>query len=143
MRTARVWIVQRDDVARRQTEGAERRPHRERRRAEMHRHVRRVRHHPPTRIEDRAREVVPLLDVRREAAAAEDDAHLVGDRGEPVVEHGERDRIQPPRAHRVSLRFDSASTTARHPGATRMVELYSRRSAGPRSTVPGGRRSRA
>ena len=85
---------------------------------------------------------MPLFDVRREAAAPEDDAHLVRDRGEPVMEDRESDRVDR-RAHRVILKFDSASTTVRHPGGTRTVELYSRSNAGPGTTAPGGKRSRA
>ena len=62
-------------------------------RAEMHRHVRRVRHQRAVVGEHRAGEVEPLLDVHRVGGVLQRDAHLLGDRHEQVVEHLEHDRI--------------------------------------------------
>ena len=62
-------------------------------RAEMHRHVRRVRHQRAVMREHRAGEVEPLLDVDRIGGVLQRDAHLLGDRHEQVVEHFEHDRI--------------------------------------------------
>ncbi len=61
--------------------------------AEMHRHVRRVRHQGAVMREHRAGEIEPLLDVHRIGGVLQRDAHLLGDRHEQVVEHLEHDRI--------------------------------------------------
>jgi hypothetical protein len=56
-----------------------------------------------------------------------------------MVQHGETYRIDRRPAHRVILKLFCASTTARQPGGTSTVELYSTKSAGPRSVVPDSR----
>ena len=53
----------------------------------------RVRDQHPVGIEDRAGEVQPLLDVDRVRGVLQRQAHLLGDRHEPVVEHLQHDRI--------------------------------------------------
>ena len=47
----------------------------------------------PSRVEDRAGEIEPLLDVHRIGGVLQRHAHLLGDRHEEVVEHLEHDRI--------------------------------------------------
>ena len=47
----------------------------------------------PSRVEDRAGEVEPLLDVDRVRGVGERHAHLLGDRHEQVVEHLEQHRV--------------------------------------------------
>ena len=95
MRAAVVGRVDHVDVARFDPalvvadDGLDRAVHR----AEMHRHVRRVRHQRAVVREHRAGEVEPLLDVHRIGGVLQRDAHLLGDRHEQVVEHLEHDRI--------------------------------------------------
>ncbi len=62
-------------------------------RAQMDRDVRRVGHQHAVRIEDRAGEVEPLLDVHGEGRVLQGQPHLLGDRHEQVVEHLEHDGI--------------------------------------------------
>jgi hypothetical protein len=59
----------------------------------MHRHVRCVGHEVPVRIEKRAGEVEPFLDVHGISRVLKRRAHLLGDVHEEVVEHFEHDRI--------------------------------------------------
>ena len=61
--------------------------------AQMHRHMRCVRHQPRLVVEDRAGEVQPLLDVHGIGGVLECHAHLLGDGHEEVVENLEKDRI--------------------------------------------------
>ena len=79
VRAAGVRIVDDGHVARRPsaTRSSTAR-HRQRRRAEVHRDVRRLRHQPPLRVEQRARVVAPLLDVRRKRRPRQRHAHLLG-----------------------------------------------------------------
>ena len=60
---------------------------------QMHRHVRRVGNEQAGRIENRAGEVEPLLDVHRIGGVLQRHAHLLGDRHEQIVEHFEHHRI--------------------------------------------------
>jgi hypothetical protein len=75
----------------------------------VHRHVRRVGDQIALRIEQRAGEVQPLLDVDRRRRVRERDAHLLRDRHEQIVEHFEQHRIDP-RADRARplQRLDSS-----------------------------------
>ena len=59
-------------------------------RAEMHRDMRRVGDEPAVAIEDGAGEVEPLLDVDRARGVLQRIAHLLGNRGEALVEHFEQ-----------------------------------------------------
>ncbi len=94
MRAAAIGVVGEHDVAGRQVgHVAQHAAHRLAHRAEVHRHVRRVRHQGPRAVEHRAREVEPLLHVDRERGAAQHGAHLFGDGGEAVVEELELDRV--------------------------------------------------
>ena len=49
---------------------------------------------PPSRVEQRAGEVEPLLDVDRIGGVLQRHAHLLGDRHEEVVEHLEHHRVE-------------------------------------------------
>src|SRR5262249_23170085 len=138
--------------------------HRERRRAEMHRDVRRLGDQPAGAVEERAREVPAFPDVRREARPAEHHPHLLGDAREPVVRDLEVDRVHQLRApapgalprgapapgalSRPLGRVGSStspparSTVTVHPGGTSVVALYSETTAGPGSRSPGASSSR-
>ena len=59
-------------------------------RAEMHRDMRGVGDEPAVAIEDGAGEVEPLLDVDRARGVLQRIAHLLGNRGEALVEHFEQ-----------------------------------------------------
>ena len=61
--------------------------------AEVHRHVRGVGDQAAFGVEDRAREVEPLLDVDRVRGGLQPHPHLLGDRHEQVVEDLEHHRI--------------------------------------------------
>ena len=101
----------------------------------------------PSRVEQRAGEVEPLLDVDRVRGVRERHAHLLGDRHEQVVEHLEQHRIGR-RADRVrALRRRrrararggrAASASARQPGSITVVALLlaDHRGAGDRVARP-------
>ncbi len=59
----------------------------------MHRHVRRIGDEVAFRIEHRAREIEPLLDVHRLRGVTQRLPHLLGNRHVEVVEHLEQDRV--------------------------------------------------
>src|SRR5882672_11385242 len=101
----------------------------------MHRDMRRLRHQFTARIENRARKIVTLLDIRRIRSLAEHYAHLFGNRGEPIVHYRERDRID---FHRTasSCRLPKSSTRISNSGAMYAVELSSTTTTGPRRRVP-------
>ena len=92
-------------------------------------------------VEHRAREVEPLLDVDRERGAPQHGAHLLGDRGEAVVEELELDRVarRSRRALAVaratplssSISSPRAGDRAVHPGSTTVVPVASTTIAGP------------
>ena len=142
MRSARERIVQRCDVAALEIEVRDCRAHRQRSRAEMHRNVRGLRDQLAARVENRAGKIVPLLDVGRERRLPEHHAHLVGDRGEAIVHHGQRDRIEFHRAA-SSCRLPKSSTRKVNSGATYAVELNSTTTIGPRMRAPAPNESRS
>ena len=84
-------------------------PHGFAHRTEMNRNVRCVHDQLAARRKDAAREVEPLLHVRREARLLQCDPHLLGDRGEQMVEDlnpngvGGESRVES-RESRVSIR---------------------------------------
>ncbi len=83
-------------------------------RAEMHRHVRRVGNQRAGRIEHRAGEIQPFLDVHRIGGVLQRHAHLLGDRHEKVVEHFEH--------HRIGLGADGQSALELlHPAQHQMI----------------------
>ena len=95
MRAAIIGRVQHPHIAGREI-GADLAPHRldaAVHRAEMHRDMRRVGDEAPFAIEDGAGEVEPLLDVDRARRVLQRVAHLLGDRGEALVEHFEQHGI--------------------------------------------------
>ena len=90
-----VRVVQRVDIARAHRasvarhDGLDRLAHR----AQMNRHVRRVGDQVAGGVEQRAREVEPLLDVHRVRGGLQLQPHLLGDVHEQVVEDFEADRV--------------------------------------------------
>src|SRR5580693_1995642 len=141
MRTAREGIVQRRDVAAPETEIRDCGPHREGSRAEMHRNMRGLCDQLAARVENRAREIVPLLDVGGERGLAEHDPHLVGNRSKAIVHHRQRDRIEFHRAA-SNCRLPKSSTRKVNSGATYAVELSSTTTIGPRTRAPAPSASR-
>ncbi len=91
MGTAETGMIGHHHVARleRQRRGGQ--PHADAERAEMHRDVRRVDHQLAGDVEQRAREVETLLDVRRDGGALQALAHLARDGREAVGEQLELD----------------------------------------------------
>jgi hypothetical protein len=55
--------------------------------------VRRLRHHAPLSIKDRARKVTALLDICRECASTERRSHFFGNSGATIAEHFQINRI--------------------------------------------------
>ena len=87
VRSAEVWIVGREHVARLDRElGSDERGDGLGHRPEVNRDVGRVGHQTARGVKDRAREVSPLADVGRDCGAAERFTHLLGDRSEQVAE---------------------------------------------------------
>ena len=90
-----IWCVERKDIARPDAaviggnDGFDRTVHG----AEVHRHMRCVRHERAIRIENRAGKIKPLLDVYRRRRVLERDAHLLGNGHEEIVEDFEQHRI--------------------------------------------------
>ena len=88
----------------------------------------------PSLVEERARAVAALLDVRRERGADEHRVHLVRDRPERAPEHLEPDRrrhaLSRIRHARVS-RSVGPSLTPTHPWGSQQVEPSSSTTAGP------------
>ena len=94
VRAAQVWIVEHHNIARGESSHTWRATatacgHR----AQVHRDVRCLGDHAPVVVKDGAREIAPLFDVGRVGGALQRRAHLLGDRGEQVLEHFEADRI--------------------------------------------------
>ena len=84
---AAVGVVEHDDIALlKRLEGVDGRLDRGGHTAQMHRDVGRLRHHARLRIEHGAAKVEPFLDVGAETGAFERLAHVLGDRGEQVLE---------------------------------------------------------
>ena len=146
-----------DDVAGLHGRVIDGRAHRQRHRAQVHRHVVALRDRLAVGVVDGARVVEPLLDVGREAGAAQRDAHLLGDGDEQVLEDLELDGIdalhfgatgvarpvQPRRSRR--MRLPNSSTRKRKPGGTTAVASPPATTAGPsprragRQIAPSGR----
>ena len=135
MGTARERVVQHRHVAGAERHAGDRGADGQRRRAEVHRDVRRLRDERAAGVEDRAREIPSLLDVRRHRRAAEHDAHLLGHGGKPLVGDGERDCVHHARS-RTSP--PNRSTRTHHLGGTTVVALYSQMTRGPRAAHPAG-----
>src|SRR5690606_6628897 len=91
--------------------------------------------HLTGRGEDRRRAVGALFDVGRERGPAQDHTHLLGDRGQLVSGHLERDGVD----HQVTSIVPSGSTVARSPGASTVVPTSSSITAGPVISEPAGR----
>ena len=120
-----------------------------RHRAEVDGDVRRLRERLPGGVEDRAGEVLPLLDVGRERGVPQRRAHLLGGRGDERVEDREpcgidvAHRRPPLTSLRIRLPDASRSGCARQPGGTSVVVSSCVRIAGPSiPALPRLRRSR-
>ena len=117
-------------------------------RAEVHRHVRRVGDQVALGVEQRAREVEPLLDVDGVGGVLQPHAHLLGDRHEEVVEHLQHHRVDvgadrqraSAAAGCASARGGRAAVTrACQPGSTTVVAFASAMIAGPSMRVARAR----
>ena len=119
-------------------------------RAQMHRHVRRVRDQVAVGIEQRAGKIEPLLDVDRIRRILQRHAHLLGDRHEQVVEDFEQHRVgRACRSHVSRCERDRAlqhqmvaraSAAAFQPGSITVVAFFSAMTAGPGDHVTGKQR---
>jgi len=107
VRPAAERIVQQRHVAGSEVEILERGAHRERHRAQVDRYVGRLGGQPPLPVEDPAREIAALLDVRRKGGPAEHDPHLLGHRGEQMLENGEPDGVETGRSSLPRLHGES------------------------------------
>ena len=150
MRAAVVRRVQHEHVAaaHRAAAAVDDRLHALAHRAQVHRHVRRVGDQVALGVEQRAREIEPLLDVDRVRGVGERHAHLLGDRHEQVVEDFEQHRVggradrvrRAARPRRARARGRRARcSVARQPGSTTVVAFSSRITAGPAMASPGRR----
>ena len=76
-------------------------------------------------VAERGRVVHRVADDRRVGAAHDDERHLVGDRGEAVLDHLERDRVDRDGGHRASSSMSMlpAVERARQPGGTTQVAV--------------------
>jgi len=110
MRAALKRVVQDDDVTAAHVDGVDGRAHRERHRAEMHRHVIALRNRLAVGVVDGAGVVEPLFDIGREPGAAQRDAHLLGDGEVDVLEDLKVDWISGMYAHRSHSPFDQRET---------------------------------
>ena len=145
VRAAAERIVHREDVVGREGRQLHDRAHCGGHRAEVDRHVRRLRHHLALGIEDSTTEVAPFLDVWGVGRTAECFAHLLGDRGEDGISDrqvGGAQRLEA--AHRMwvgharaKIRLPSSSTSVLQPGATSVVVSSWWITAGPSIWVPG------
>jgi hypothetical protein len=106
VRAAIVRIVQCHHVARLQrlAAQAQHRAHALAHRAEMHRHVRRVRHQAAVGVEDGAGKIQPLLDVYAHGRVLQHRAGLFRNVHEQVVEQLQQHRVGPAAARRGARR---------------------------------------
>ena len=86
-------IIQQEDVARCRTTGTHRRD-RLRHGTKVNGNVRRLRHHPASRVKQRAAGIAALPNVRRNTAALQQPTHLLGKHGNTLREHRELKRIK-------------------------------------------------
>ncbi len=85
-------------------------------------------------VEERARGVAALLDVRGVARADQHRAHLLADRAQSAGGDAQRDRVQ---AHRSIRIVPDSSTSPLQPGGTASVASRSSTTAGPSIRSPG------
>ena len=93
MRAAAERIVQHRHVARLQPQTLHCRAHRHRHRSQVHGHVVAHRDHLPLTIENCARVIPPLFDIRRECGPPQRRSHLFGDRMKNIFEDFQLDWI--------------------------------------------------
>ena len=159
VRAAGVGVVEGEDVAWLRAV-VDDRGDRLRHRAEVHRDVLRLRDHPAVGVEEGARAVAALLDVRRAAALDEHHAHLLRDADEGAHEDRQRHRVGGVRTAHAPLQHECAGPVERrrpagpddagrlrkldHGGAVEPVaRLESRRSRRPGSRASRRRSTRA
>src|SRR5262249_16301561 len=140
VRAAGKGIVEDEDVAGR-GHALDDSSHRVAHRTEMHGNVLRLRDHAPVGVEQGARAVASLLDVRRVAAPHEHGAHLLGDSRERVHEDGQRDGVDRRglRHARSRTSAPAASTRALQPGRTTHVASGNSTMDGPSTIEPTAR----
>src|SRR5271155_1129377 len=109
----------------------------------MHRHVIALRNHLPHAIENRARIISPLLDIRRVCGTPQRRTHLFCNRMRRALKDRYIDRAD--RSHAVTsmIKLPYASTNTESRGGTTVVALYSVMIAGPVKQSPARKRSRA
>ena len=115
-----------------------------RQRAEVHRDVLGLRDEPAAAVEQRARVIEALLDVRRVRRVAHGDAHLFARICERAAQHFGRDRIDPRRStcalqHHVTARDGCMPSGARRACRRRTA----RRTLRPARAQPSPRAARA
>src|ERR1700733_2315043 len=112
----------------------------------MNRHVVAHGDHAALGIEDRARVVAALLDIRRNRCAPKSRTHLFRYRMDAALKDSQSYRVNrrfvlrhPCVSHECTsmIRFSSASTCNRSPGGRMVAELYSAMIAGPQNESPG------
>src|SRR5690606_10224961 len=103
--------------------------------------VGRLRHHLAVRVEDGARVIPALADVRRMGGQTERDAHLLGDRRQQRVPYREAGSFLHQR--RSSSIFPAPSTVACQPAGTKVVASACTTEAGPATRSPAPSWSRA
>ena len=106
-------------------------------RAEVHGDMLRLHDHLAARVEQRARRIAPLLDVRRVRGPYEQRTHLIAGRAQPADDEAQLDRIEAAAHDRVSSIVPSARTRPRQPGVIRSVASGSAQIAGPSTRSPG------
>src|SRR5262249_33482212 len=109
-------------------------------RRQMHQHELPLRNQLPVTGEDRAAEVLPLVQDRRIARALHNRAHLTRDPDQPILDHRQTnlvDRLKSrvPRGNRhaahSTITLAWSSTQPVDPGGSKIVEPMSRMMAGP------------
>ncbi len=108
-------------------------PHDRRERPELDGEGQPLRDQLAVAVAERRRVVHRVADDRRVRAAHHDERHLVGHRRERVLDHLERDGIDPDSGHasRAMSMFPSESSVARQSGGTTQVASYSSTISGP------------
>ena len=102
VRSTLIRVVESDHVTRTDVPILDRRPHRKWHRTQVNRHVIALCDHVPTVVEDSARVIPPLLDIRREGRALQGCPHFLRDGVEEALKNFELDWIGFHRFRRVT-----------------------------------------